>query len=181
MPKQGGQPYLSGTHGWPISSPPRVQLEQHLMSYRMSHTHPNIDEVCSNFLNIAFERKLKADIELLYCLDDPDCVFKHVCSAEIWTGFFEEKELCRALRVIRRCCLPFLNSEESCDVQKNWSERSKEKGRQLADWHLSLFKRNSFAAFVDKNKLLPYFKGLLANYPNHRGITLWLVKDVYLF
>ena len=56
----------------------------YLMSYKISHTNPNTHaEVCFNFLNLAFERKLEADIQLIYCLDGRDCVFKHICSAKL--------------------------------------------------------------------------------------------------
>lgn len=134
-PKQGGRQHLSGTRGQPISSLLRIQPGQGtLLKELQKLSYPNSQaEVCFSFLNFAFEGKLEGDFQLLYCLNDPDRVFKHICSAEQWTGFFGEKELCRALRPIIRHLLSFLNSEKSCNVKKNWSQRSKEKGRQLTD------------------------------------------------
>lgn len=133
-------------------------------------SYPNSQaEVCFNLLNFAFEGKLEADFQLLYCLDDPDRVFKHICSAELWTGFFGEQELFRALRPIMRHRLSFQNSEKSCNVKKNWSWRSKEKGRQLADCFLWRGISASFPAFADKNKRQPYFEGLLGNHCKSQG------------
>lgn len=127
----------------------------------------------SVFLNCVFERKLEGnllpDIQLLYCLDDPDCVFKHICSAELWTGFFREKELRRVLMPIRRRLLLFLNSEKSCNVLTKTGGKIKGAGKAISRLALIRPQKKQFAAFVNKKKLLLYFKGLLANYLKPQG------------
>lgn len=69
-----------------------------IMGYKISDMYLNIlPEVCLNFISFAFERKLEADIQLL-CFDVPDYVFKHICSSELWTGFFGGKTIMQSIK-----------------------------------------------------------------------------------